>query len=541
MKSYWIDSIKNKEEYFKLNSDLNVDVCIIGGGLVGISTAYKLRKEKLKTIVLEKGNIGKSTSGNSTAKITSQHGLIYKYLVDSKGKDFAQNYYKANEEAIENINNIIKEENIECDFEYQPAYVFTQKVQDVEKIKDEVKTIKDFRGEAEFIEGSDFEILKSKSVDTVDNNNKKLNITVDNSLNITSANESNIIKEKLKNIIPLKPVAGIKFEKQAQFNPYKYLISLANICNSAGVNIFEHTKVIDVKLNDGTYEILAESGYIVKAKQIVIATKYPIINIPGFYFMKMYQSTSYVIGWETDKKLFNGMYISSEKPIISLRMAKHKNKNLLIVAGFDNKTGENIDLCDSYKYLEEIAKSIYPKGNFKYCWNTEDCITLDKIPYIGKFSELWDNAYVATGFNKWGMTTSNIASGIISDMVLGRKNKYEEIFKSTRLEPIKNIKEVTNMIKESIDGLIIKKIKIPDEAINQIQEGEGKIVEVNGDKVGVYKESNNKIYSINPVCKHLGCELTWNNLDKTWDCPCHGSRYDYKGKLIYGPSVKNLE
>ena len=544
MKSYWLDCVKNREKYSKLNSNLNVDVCIIGGGLVGISTAYNLRDEKLKTVVIEKDKIGESTSGHSTAKVTSQHGLIYKYLLDSKGKDFAFNYYKANEEAIENISNIIKNENIDCDFEYQPVYVFTQKVKEVEKIKDEVTAVNEFGGKAEFIDGSNIEINKIKAVQTVDNHNEKLNIAVDNSFNKNNTdlnNEKNIVREKIKSIIPIKSIAGIKFEKQAEFNPYKYLISLAKVCKESGVNIYENTKVIEVNENEGKYEIITEDGCVINTKYLVLATKYPIINIPGFYFMKMYQSTSYVIGMETEKKLFDGMYISSEKPTISLRMAKYRENYMLIVAGFDNRTGEDKDLSDSYKYLEEIAKNICPKGNIKYRWNTEDCITLDKIPYIGKFPSLWDNAYVATGFNKWGMTTSNIAASIIADMILKRKNKYEDIFKSTRFEPIKNIKEVTNMVKESLNGLVIKKIKLPEEEINQIQDGEGKIVEINGEKIGVYKENSEKIYIINPICKHLGCELTWNNLDKTWDCPCHGSRYDYKGNLLYSPSVKNLD
>lgn len=198
-------------------------------------------------------------------------------------------------------------------------------------------------------------------------------------------------------------------------------------------------------------------------------------------------------------------------------------------------------MSNSYKYLEEIAKNLYPDGKIKYRWNTEDCITLDKIPYIGEYSKMWENAFVATGFNKWGVTTSNIAARIITDKILGEKNEYAEIFKSTRLEPVKNIKEVTNMVKESVNSLVFKKLEIPQEEANQIQEGEGKIVEVNGQKIGIYKDKNGQIYKINPVCKHLGCELSWNNLDKTWDCPCHGSRYDYMGNLIYGPSVKDLE
>ena len=552
MKSYWIDSVKEKDKYPKLENDLDVDVCIIGGGLTGITTAYYLSKYNLKTVVIEKDRIGESTSGNSTAKITSQHGLIYKYLSDSKGKDFASKYFEANEKAIENIEKIVRREKIDCDFEYQSAYVFTQKIQDVEKIKDEVKAVNEIGGNATFLEGKDIEINKLNIVNNVDNSTEKLKINgdniEDNIENDTNKNidEKDLVKNEIQQITPIKAIAGIKFEKQAQFNPFKYLISLGKICTENGIEIYENTRTVDIEREENEegndrYNIFTKDGFKIKAKKLVVATKYPIINIPGFYFMKIYQSTSYAIGVETDKKLFDGMYISSEDPKISLRTAKYGDKYLLILAGFDNRTGDEIDLSLKYRYLEELSRKIYPKGKIKYHWNTEDCITLDKIPYIGDYSNLWNNAYVATGFNKWGITSSNIAANIITDKILGNKNKYEDIFVSTRVEPVKNIKEITNMVKESINSLVIKKIMITKEEINQIQKEEGKIVEIDGQKVGVYKDKNNEIYSINPVCKHLGCELVWNNLDKTWDCPCHGSRYDYTGKIIYGPSIKDLE
>ena len=543
MKSCWIDSVKEKNKFDALEENIKTDICIIGGGLAGLSTAYNLSKYKIRTVLLEKDEICKQTSGNSTAKITSQHGLLYKYLTDSKGKDFARKYYEANEEAIRTIKNIIDKEKIACDFEYQPAYVFTQKVQELEKIKDEVEAVNNFGGNAKFIEAKDIEINKLNSVDYVENKGAKLKISGDNIEKENLDLERDNVKERMREVLPIKAIAGIKFENQAQFNPFKYGNAIAKICSDSGIKIFEHSKVVDVDTeDDGDYYVITlENGCKVKAKYIVITTKYPIVNIPGFYFMKMYQSTSYGIAMQTKKQLFEGMYISSEEPTISLRTAKFGDENLLIVVGFDHKTGAQIDLSNSYKYLEEVAKSLCPKGKIRYHWNTEDCIALDKIPYIGNFSSMWDNAYVATGFNKWGITTSIIAAKIITDKILGVKNEYEEIFKATRLEPIKNIKEVTNMVKESVNSLLVKKLEMPQEEANQIQNGEGKIVEINGQKIGIYKDNEGEIYKINPICKHLGCELSWNNLDKTWDCPCHGSRYDYKGNLIYGPSVKKLD
>ncbi len=543
MKSYWIDSVKEQNKFSALEENIKTDICIIGGGLTGLSTAYNLSKYKIRTVLLEKDEICKQTSGNSTAKITSQHGLIYKYLTDSKGQDFARKYYEANENAIRNIKNIIDKEGIDCDLEYQPAYVFTQKVQDVQKIKDEVEAVNNFGGKAKFIEAKDIEINKLNSVEYVENQGEKLKISGDNIEKENFNLERDVVKERMKQVLPIKAISGIEFENQAQINPYKYGNALAKICSDSGIKIFEHSKVIDVDTEDEDeyYIITLENGFKIKAKYVVITTKYPIVNIPGFYFVKMYQSSSYAIAMQTKQRLFEGMYIDSEEPTISLRTAKFGDEYLLIVVGFDHKTGAQIDLSNSYRYLEEVAKSLYSEGKIKYHWNTEDCITLDKIPYIGNFSNLWENAYVATGFNKWGITTSNIAAEIITDKILGQENEYEEIFKSTRLEPIKNIKEVTNMVKESVNSLVAKKLELPQEEANQIQNGEGKIVEVNGQKIGIYKNNEGEIYKVNPVCKHLGCELSWNNLDKTWDCPCHGSRYDFKGNLIYGPSVKNLD
>ena len=501
MKSYWTNSLNEKEinKFQSLKENVDTDICIIGGGLTGLNLAYNLRKYNIKTILIEKDRICKSTSGNSTAKITSQHGLIYKYLADSKGIDFAKKYYKANEKAIGNIANIIKNENIDCDFEYQPSYVFTENISDIQKIKEEASIVNKFGGKAEYLEAKDIEI-------------------------------SNLVKT----------IAGVKFENQAYFNPYKYANALAKICSNLQIHIYEKTKAVDVIDEENGYLIKTENGCEIKTKYLIITTKYPIVNIPGFYFLKMYQSTSYGIGMKTKQKVFNGMYINSEKPTISLRMAKDKDGYILIVVGSDYKTGEEKDLSNSYTRLEKIAREIYPKGEIKYHWNTEDCITLDKIPYIGEFSKVWKNCYVATGFNKWGMTTSKIAADIIIDKIMGFENEYEKIFTATRVDPVKNIKEVGNMVKTSMDALVIKKLEISKEEVNQIQKGEGKIVEIDGKKVGIYKNEQGEIYKINPVCKHLGCELTWNNLDKTWDCPCHGSRYDYQGKLLYGPSVRDL-
>lgn len=252
----------------------------------------------------------------------------------------------------------------------------------------------------------------------------------------------------------------------------------------------------------------------------------------------MYQDKSYVVAVNTNSKSLNGMYLSLDEPTTSFRTAD----NMLLVGGSGHKTGaNNIDLDNSYLNIENYIKSLYPKAEIKYTWSTQDCVSLDKIPYIGRFSSLFENMYVATGYKKWGITTSYVAAKIISDKILGKENNYASIYSATRFHPIKNRKEFGNILKQSVYSLAINKLKKPKLDFSQIQNNCGGIVNYNGSKIGLYKDNNGKLYAIKPYCTHLGCELSWNNLEKTWDCPCHGSRYDYTGKVITEPTTKNLE
>lgn len=238
-----------------------------------------------------------------------------------------------------------------------------------------------------------------------------------------------------------------------------------------------------------------------------------------------------------------GIYISCDSPVTSFRTVIQNNmKPLLIVGGSGHKTGDiSINVENNYANLEAYVKSIFPNSKIKYKWMTEDCITLDKIPYIGEFSSLLPNIYVATGYNKWGMTTSHVAAKIISDKILKNTSPYEKLYKSTRLQPIKNRKEFGNTLKQSTYSLLINKISSPIISYQDLKNDSGGIVDYKGKKLGIYKDKNGKLFAVKPYCKHLGCELSWNNLEKTWDCPCHGSRYDFLGRIITEPSTSNLD
>ena len=255
----------------------------------------------------------------------------------------------------------------------------------------------------------------------------------------------------------------------------------------------------------------------------------------------MYQSTAYAIAVETNMPIIDNMYINFETPTISYRTALYNGKKVAIIAGFDHKTGIIENSQDAYLFLEQVAKNIYPDCNVISKWATEDCVSVDKLPYIGEFSTFTPHIYLATGFKKWGMTTSNIAANIICDDICGIQNKYAYLFNSKRFHPIKNLSETKNNIKEATKGLVFKKFVIKDFDIDKIPINSSKVFKHDGSLIGIYKDEENNIHAVKPVCSHLGCLLSWNNTLKTWDCPCHGSRYDIDGNCFYGPSNNSLK
>ena len=497
MDSLWINSIKNNIKFNTLNENIETDVCIIGAGIFGLTCAYYLSNLGYNVTILEKYEIGQKTTAHSTAKITSQHGLFYDYLITSYGKKYAKDYLDVNEEAIRNIKDIIDKEKISCDFEFQNNYVYTTNEQELRTIKKEVSAL---------------ESIGFKNCDFV-----------------------------TKTGLPFEIAGAVCFKNQAQFNPSKYLLGLCKSITSHNGQIYTNTTVIDVQKENSYYYTFTEHNNSIKSKYVIMANHYPFINFPGFYFAKMYQSTSYVIAVDTKKTLFNGMYINFTNPIFSYRTAKLDGKEVLLVAGGDHKTGQPTCYKDSYGILEDEVKKYYPDCEIISKWNTRDCISLDKIPYIGRYSNLMSNMFVGTGFKKWGITSSNVAANIVVDTILGKSNKYSYLFDSTRLKPIKNSDEMKNILVQSTTSLLLDKLKKSDMSFDEINNNSGAVVEINNQKVGIYKDENGKIYAVKPVCTHLGCLLSWNDVDKTWDCPCHGSRFDYKGKNIYDPAFKNLE
>ncbi len=431
MVSLWEEKAQFSE-FKSLDGDISTDVLIIGGGMAGILCAYMLQQAGVPYVLVEAETICGGITKNTTAKITSQHGLIYSKLIKTLGLEKAKGYFRANEEALEAYRRICQ--NIDCDFEQKSAYVYS--IDDLKKIEDELNALERLGAEAEF------------SKETA---------------------------------LPFRIAGAVKFPRQAQFNPLKFAAAITR-----ELNIFEYTRVCELK--EG-WAVTDKSR--INAGKIIVATHFPFLNKHGSYFIKLYQHRSYVIALKNAPEI-DGMYVDQAQNGMSFR----NYKEYLLIGGGDHRTGKK---GGAWQELRSFARRYYPEAEERYFWATQDCMTLDGIPYIGAYSANTTNLYVATGFNKWGMTSSMVAATLLCDMVMQNHNAYEEVFTPSRS--------------------ILK----PQLAVN------------------AFEAVVNLLTPAAKRCPHLGCALKWNRYEHTWDCPCHGSRFTKEGRLIDNPATGDLK
>lgn len=492
--SYWIASTP-KTEYPTLNENIKTDILVVGGGITGITTAYLLQKEGFDVSIIDSSRIALSTTSHTTAKITSLHDLKYSRLIKQLGNEGAEKYGKINENAIRLIENIISENNIQCDFSHQPSYVYTQDEKNLEKIEEEINAASSLGLPANF----------------------KRSIPV-----------------------PIAIEGAVCFENQAQFHPRKYLLALADIFVRNGGSIFENTTAIDIH-EDRECITSTRDGFKVISAKVVIASHFPFYDGGGFYSARMYAERSYLLGVKSPVKIPGGMYISYEEPTRSLRYQPLENdEQLLIIGGEHHKTGEDACEKDHYMNLIKFAQEAFSATDVPYRWSAQDYTAMNEIPYIGHITKSKHNIFIAAAFQKWGMTTSTVSAIIIRDIITNGKSEVEEIFSPSRFTPVSSAK---NFIKENLDvvnNLVSDKLRsLPEEY--SLELGEGKAVEVDGKKAGAYRDMEGNLFIVDTTCKHLGCEVHWNSAEKTWDCPCHASRYSFDGTVIEGPALKPLD
>ena len=458
-----------------LPGSLEVETVVIGAGMAGVLTAFALQQAGCQVAVLEANQIGSGQTQNTTAKITAQHGMIYQTLIQTMGLDGARQYAQANQSAVRAYESIIRAHHIDCDFEERSAYVYGNNEQ---LLREEA------RAEAELGLSASF---------------------------VTD----------LK--IPVPAVGAVKLDHQAQFHPLKFLKWV-----SRGLTIYEHTPVQTVE-----DDLLTTPYGTVKAKHIVFACHFPFVNVPGMYFARLHQERSYVLALANAPQV-DGMYIGGEENSWSFR----NWGELLLIGGKNHRTGENRK-GGRYECLRQKARAWFPESREVCRWSAQDCITPDGVPYIGRYAASRPNWYVATGCQKWGMTTSMVSAMILRDMISGKENPYAQVFDPGRFEAAA-LPGMAAQGGQAVKGLVKRFFQIPAEAARESPPGHGGIVFLDGQKVGVYKENDGTVCAVDIRCPHLGCQLEWNPDEQSWDCPCHGSRFDRYGRLISGPAQESL-
>ncbi len=443
----WKDIVIEKRE--PLNGDLSAKIVIIGAGITGILTAYFLQKAGKEVVILEADRIAGGQTGKTTAKITYQHGLCYNKLIENIGREETLDYLSANRHAIDGYKQLIKEENIDCDFRLCDSYLYTLEEND---------------------------LLEKE---------EKAAVSLGIDARLTTQTE-----------LPFAVKGALLFAGQAVFHPVKFINHLAK-----ELTVYEDTKVTLIEeKGPGEYRLLTNRGKVI-AEKVVIACHYPFIITPGYYFAKMHQERSYVAALTGVRgKPMNNIYYGIDKGGYSFR----QSGDYLLLGGAGHRTGENRQ-GGQYEQLFAAAGRFYPGSIVSHYWSAQDCITLDEIPYIGQFAKDTEGVYVATGFKKWGMTHAMAAARIISDEIIWGEAPLGRVFRTNRFHAKESL---SKLFKEGAHS--VKNLTVPSEPEKR-------------------------------RCSHMGCFLSWNPEENTWDCPCHGSRFTEDGKVIDGPAKKNLK
>lgn len=488
MESIWMRDYIDKN-LPSITDDLETPILIIGGGIAGLACAYQLMKHNLKFILVDSSKLANGVSANTTAQISVAHDVVYDDIQKKHGEEKAIAYFKSQLEGLEIIRQIIKEEQIACDYKEESTILCTNEEKNIEVLKRQYKMLKKY--------------------------NK----------NIKLYSYNNVLGDD----------KNLEFTNQFIFNPMKYMMGIIDILIKNKIPLYEYSTVTKINKVENGYEVLINDQYKIKTSKIIMTCHYPIINPDNLYFAKIYQSKSYAVAFKTKLKL-SANYVSLDEPYYYIRTY---DDSTLIIGGSDHYTGIDIDINKCYQKLIDKIYELDKGAKVLYKWFTEDCMVIDSLPFVGQYSHSKPDIILVTGFHKWGFTNSHVAAKNVVNMLLNKK--YDELYTTTRNALIKDLKSTLRMIGHSLNGLLFSKLFVKKYDLDKIKIDSGKVIRYNGTNVLVYRESKDKYIFLKNKCTHMGCSLTWNDSDKLWECKCHGSIFDKYGKVIYGPAFRNLE
>ena len=492
--SLWIATGPEQPEHPALEEAVRADVAVIGGGIVGITTALLLSEAGVDVVLIEADRLARGVSGHTTAKVSSQHGLVYAKLSSKFGAEAARTYGEANEAGLAWIAERAQAGGIGCDFRRRPAYAYVTSESERSQIEEET--------EAAIAAGLPARLVESAP-------------------------------------LPYPLAAAVCFDDQAEFHPHKYLLGLAGQLAERGARIYERTRAAEVDEDEDC--VVKTPGGSVSANRVVVATHYPFLD-RSLVFARAYPQRSYAIACRIANALPDGMFISADSPTRSVRAVPLDGEELLLVGGEGHKTGTGGDTEERYRRLESFARRHWEVESVEYRWSSQDPTTADGLPYIGRLTPRSKRVFMATGFAKWGITNGTAAALILAELARDREHPWASLFDPSRLDPLA---AGPTLLKENAEvGLHFVGDRLKHRGTRPLEDlapGEGDIVSLDGEKVAGYRDEDGNLTAVSTRCTHLGCQVNWNAAERSWDCPCHGSRFAPSGEVLHGPAVHRLE
>jgi glycine/D-amino acid oxidase-like deaminating enzyme/nitrite reductase/ring-hydroxylating ferredoxin subunit len=488
-RGYW-NATAAAPDFPRLAGEISVDVAVIGGGIVGVTTARALKDKGLTVALVEARKVGRQVTGKSTAKVTSQHNIIYQTLESDFGEDRARHYAEAQQAGLSTIRSLAAQYGIDCDLQEKAAYTYTRDEARVGEIEQEVETARRLGLPASLVRQTD---------------------------------------------LPFDVLAAVRFDGQAQFHPTKYVVGLAETIPGGGCHVFESSRAVDWQPD----RVVTEHGT-VTARHVVMATHLPLGAV-GNYYMQAYPYAEPVIAAKIGR-VPDGMYINVEEPSHSIRTHVSRDGDVYgIAAGTSFKPGHTDEERRNFREIERWLAEHFDAGPVEYRWVNEDYTPIDKAPFVGWSSDGDDAYLVATGFAVWGITNGTAAGLILAELAAGGENEWTEIFDARRVKPVAGgtrfVKETLEAAGELVGGYLSRKPKSFDE----LGPGDAAILKIDGENVAAFRDEAGRLHAVAAECSHMGCLVGWNETDRTWDCACHGSRFELSGEVIHGPAVKPLE
>ncbi|MEU6770458.1 FAD-dependent oxidoreductase [Streptomyces sp. NPDC046759] len=495
--SYWLRTAPGPA-HPTLGEDLDVDVAVVGAGIAGLSTAHELARAGLRVAVLEAARAAAGVTGYTTAKLTAQHTLVYDRLRRTRGPEGARLYARSQSEAIAHAAALVEELGIDCEWETRDAYTYVRDPSRVDEMRAEAKAAREAGLPAAF--------------------------TTETGLPF--------------------PVAGaVRVTGQAQFHPVKYLRAITDDLVARGGQVYERTRVVGLQEGGEPCRLTTEAGHTVTARDVVIATHYPVFD-RALLFARLSPRRELVVAGPLGDGHpdIDGMYITPEENTRSVRTAPlgTDGQRLLVVTGehFTPGTG---DVRAGFDDLAAWAEEHFPGVTLDHAWATQDNDSTDTVPLVGPFHPAARHTYVATGFGGWGLSGGLMAGLLLTSLITGRDCAWRELYDPRRLKPV--VREATSLLKAQAEvarHFVGDRLK-PPASVDDLAPGDGAVVRADGGRVAVHRDEEGALHAVSARCTHLGCLVSFNRAERAWECPCHGSRFAVDGTVIQGPAVRPLE